>query len=132
MHGVDRLKTAARLSAQRPAQLPPLNVCIQVNIAAEASKAGVEPAQLRDLAAAIGQLPRLRLRGLMCMLPADQSSAANHAAFAALRGQLQHLNARRSPADALDTLSMGMSSDWQEAITCGATMVRLGRAIFQQ
>ena len=127
VHGVDRLRIAERLSAQRPHYAPPLQVCIQVNIAGDAAKAGVEPAAAFGLARALGALPRLTLRGLMCILPAGQSESDNRQAFQALSQLQQDINAR---GGALDTLSMGMSSDYREAIRQGATLIRIGTAIF--
>jgi PLP dependent protein len=127
VHGVDRLKIAERLSAQRPHYAPPLQVCIQVNIAGESGKAGVEPAQAPELARAMRALPRLRLRGLMCILPPGQSTQDNGHAFHAMALLLQQLNAQGS---ALDALSMGMSADFPEAIQQGATLIRVGTAIF--
>jgi len=133
VHGVDRLHIAERLSAQRPAALPALNVCLQVNVAGEASKGGVAPAALAPLAAAIERLPRLKLRGLMCILPAALGSSANRQLFAAARACLDRLNDSRSEPAAgrrLDTLSMGMSEDFAEAIAEGATCIRVGTALF--
>ena len=133
VHGVDRLHIAERLSAQRPATLPALNVCVQVSVAGEAGKGGVAPASLAPLAAAIGCLPRLRLRGLMCILPANLAPDANRALFAVLGECLARLNASYSDsptAARLDTLSMGMSEDFAEAIAEGATCIRIGTALF--
>ena len=113
VHAVDRLKIAERLSAQRPYHAPPLNVCLQVNIAAEATKGGVAAAQLPALAAAVAQLPRLKLRGLMCIPPEEAQAARQRAWFAQLRGLLDELNAGGL---SLDTLSMGMSADFEAAI----------------
>jgi pyridoxal phosphate enzyme (YggS family) len=127
VHGVDRLKVAERLSAQRPHYAPPLQACIQVNIAGEASKAGVEPAAAAQLAQAVQVLPRLKLRGLMCILPPGGSAQDNRATFHALQQLLQQLNAKGL---GLDTLSMGMSADFREAIGQGATLIRVGTAIF--
>ena len=127
VHGVDRLKTAERLSAQRDTFAPALNVCLQINIAGEASKAGIAPADAASLAAAVGRLPRLCLRGLMCILPAGLAAAEARRAFATMRTLLHQLNAA---GGALDTLSMGMSADFREAILEGATMVRVGTALF--
>jgi len=127
VHGVDRLRIAERLSAQRPAALAPLNVCIHVNIAAEASKAGIAPAELPQLAHALVRLPRLRLRGLMCILPAGQDPAANRGRFTAMRSLLGQL---REAALPVDTLSMGMSEDFPDAIQEGSTLVRIGTALF--
>ena len=127
VHGVDRLKVAERLSAQRPHYAPPLQVCIQVNIAGEAAKAGIEPAAAPALVQAVAALPRLKLRGLMCILPPGLSAQDNRASFGALQLLLQQLNAQGRE---LDTLSMGMSADFCEAIGQGATLIRVGTAIF--
>jgi PLP dependent protein len=127
VHGVDRLRIAERLSAQRPHHAPPLQLCIQVNIAAESGKAGIEPAAAAELARAVSSLPRLKLRGLMCILPAGQSAHDNRHCFHALALLLQQLNAQ---GGTLDALSMGMSSDYHEAIAQGATLIRIGTAIF--
>ncbi|MBI5040930.1 MAG: YggS family pyridoxal phosphate-dependent enzyme [Gammaproteobacteria bacterium] len=127
VHSVDRLKLAQRLSEQRPAALPPLNVCIQVNISGEGSKSGVAPGELDPLAHAVAVLPRLRLRGLMAIPAPTEDGAAQRAAFGRLRAALEHLNTQGL---ALDTLSMGMSDDLEAAIAEGATLVRIGSAIF--
>lgn len=127
VHSVDRLHVAQRLSAQRPHHAPPLNVCVQVHIADDPEKGGVEPQALPALLAAIAALPHLRLRGLMCMLPYESTPAAQHAAFASLRASL---DAARASGLALDTLSMGMSTDMEAAIQEGATIVRVGTALF--
>lgn len=127
VHGVDRERIAQRLSAQRPHHAPPLNVCVQVNIAAEPSKSGVTPAQTLPLLRAVAALPRLRLRGLMCMLPFDLPEAAQHQMFGAMRELRDAANAEGL---ALDTLSMGMSGDYPAAIAEGATIVRIGTALF--
>jgi hypothetical protein len=128
-HGVDRLKVARRLSEQRPDGLPPLNVCLQVNISAEVSKAGVSLAELPALAAAVAVLPHLRLRGLMT-LPARADGLENQRRpFAQLRQALERL---QGDGYALDTLSMGMSADLEAAIAEGATLVRVGTALFGQ
>jgi pyridoxal phosphate enzyme (YggS family) len=127
VHGIDRLRIAQRLSAQRPHYAAALQVCIQVNIAGEAAKAGVEPAAASGLAQALAALPRLKLRGLMCILPTGQSAQDNRASFHALRQLLQQLN---TEGLGLDTLSMGMSADFREAIGQGATLIRVGTAIF--
>jgi pyridoxal phosphate enzyme (YggS family) len=127
VHALDRLKIAARLSAQRPFHAPPLNVCLQVNLAGEATKGGVAPAQLPALAAGVAALPRLQLRGLMCIPPEETEVARQRAWFAQLRTLLEQLNASGS---ALDTLSMGMSGDFEAAIEEGATLVRIGTALF--
>ena len=127
VHGVDRLKIAERLSEQRPFHAPPLNVCLQVNIAGEASKGGVTPAELPALAAAVAVLPRLKLRGLMCIPPDEDDPARQRTWFAAMRHALEELNASGA---SLDTLSMGMSGDFEAAILEGATIVRIGTALF--
>lgn len=124
VHSVDRLKIAQRLSEQRPAHLPPLNICLQVNVSAEDSKSGCSPEALPELAKAIAALPNLRLRGLMAIPEPTDDVAAQHAAFAQLR-QL-----RDDLALNLDTLSMGMSHDLEAAIAEGATWVRIGTALF--
>ncbi|HEX4377682.1 MAG TPA: YggS family pyridoxal phosphate-dependent enzyme [Steroidobacteraceae bacterium] len=129
VHGVDRLRLAERLSAQRPHYAHPLQVCLQINIAGEDLKAGVPPAEASALALAVAALPRLQLRGLMCILPADLSPADNRLHFAALRALLDQINGTL-PERSLDSLSMGMSGDFGEAIMEGATMVRIGTAIF--
>jgi pyridoxal phosphate enzyme (YggS family) len=127
VHGLDRLKHAERLSTQRPTELAPLQVCLQVNLSAEASKGGVKPEDLPALAAAVSRLPGLKLRGLMTMPNPDTESAAQRAVFARLRLLLQDLCARGLD---LDTLSMGMSADMEAAIAEGSTMVRIGTDIF--
>ncbi|MFI4895852.1 MAG: YggS family pyridoxal phosphate-dependent enzyme [Steroidobacterales bacterium] len=127
VHGIDRLRIAERLASQRPHHAPPLEACIQVNIGQEAGKAGVAADEAQALALAVQALPRLRLRGLMCILPAGQGRETNRRSFAALR-VLQQRIGRRGPA--LDTLSMGMSADFREAILEGATLVRIGTALF--
>jgi PLP dependent protein len=127
VHAVDRIKIAERLSAQRPPLLPPLNVCLEVNIAGEASKGGIAPETAAALAAAVEKLPRLALRGLMCIPPEESEAARQRAWFARLRGLLEALNAAGSR---LDTLSMGMSNDFETAILEGATIVRIGTALF--
>ncbi|MBH3424422.1 MULTISPECIES: YggS family pyridoxal phosphate-dependent enzyme [Pseudomonas] len=124
VHSVDRLKIAQRLSEQRPADLPPLNICIQVNVSGEASKSGCTPADLPALATAIQALPRLTLRGLMAIPEPTDDRAAQDAAFAAVRDLQAGLDL------GLDTLSMGMSHDLESAIAQGATWVRIGTALF--
>ena len=124
VHSVDRLKIAQRLSEQRPADLPPLNICIQVNVSGEASKSGCTPHDLPALAAAINVLPRLKLRGLMAIPEPSDDRSEQDAAFATVRTLLQSLNM------GLDTLSMGMSHDLESAIAQGATWVRIGTALF--
>lgn len=124
VHSVDRLKIAQRLSEQRPADLPPLNICIQVNVSGEDSKSGCTPADLPALAKAISELPRLKLRGLMAIPEPTDDRAAQDAAFAAVQSLQASLNLP------LDTLSMGMSHDLESAIAQGATWVRIGTALF--
>ncbi len=124
VHSVDRLKIAQRLSEQRPTDLPPLNICIQVNVSGEASKSGCTPADLPALANAISALPRLKLRGLMAIPEPTEDRAAQDAAFARVRDLQTSLNLP------LDTLSMGMSHDLESAIAQGATWVRIGTALF--
>jgi PLP dependent protein len=127
VHSVDRLRIAERLSAQRPAGLPPLQACIQVNVSGEQSKSGCSPDEALPLAAAIGGLPRLQLRGLMTVPEATSDAAALAARFAVLRQLRDRINATGLR---LDTLSMGMSHDLETAIAEGATIVRVGTAIF--
>jgi pyridoxal phosphate enzyme (YggS family) len=127
VHSVDRLRVAERLSAQRPQSLPPLDVCLEVNISGEASKGGAAAEDLPALAAAVARLPRLRLRGLMAIPAPSADPAAQRAAFARVRTLYDALRARGYP---LDTLSMGMSGDLEAAIAEGATMVRVGTALF--
>jgi pyridoxal phosphate enzyme (YggS family) len=127
VHALDRPKVAERLAAQRPPEAPPLNVCLEVNIAGEPSKGGLMPAELPDLAAAVARLPRLTLRGLMCIPPEESEPARQRAWFARLRGLRDDLNAA---GYSLDTLSMGMSGDFETAIREGATIVRLGTVLF--
>lgn len=127
VHSVDRLRLAERLSAARLSQQAPLQVCIQVNLSAEASKSGCRPDQLGDLAEAVAKLPRLRLRGLMTIPQATSDVDLQRQRFAQLRQLKEDLLSRGL---VLDTLSMGMSDDLEAAIMEGATMVRIGRAIF--
>jgi len=127
VHTVDRLKIAQRLSEQRPPQLAPLQVCLQVNVSGEASKSGVEPARLGELAHAVAALPRLRLRGLMAIPEPTDDPVAQRAPHRLLAGLLAEL---RRQGLALDTLSMGMSADLEAAIAEGATIVRVGTALF--
>ncbi len=124
VHSVDRLKIAQRLSDQRPTQLPPLNICLQVNVSGEASKSGCAPEELHPLAQAVAALPNLRLRGLMCIPAPSDDPAEQRAAFARLRALRDELPLT------LDTLSMGMSQDLETAIAEGATWVRIGTALF--
>jgi pyridoxal phosphate enzyme (YggS family) len=127
VHAVDRLKIAERLSAQRPDHLPPLNLCLQLHVGGEASKGGIEAADIAPLAAAVRKLPRIRLRGLMCMPPAEESIAGQRQWFRETHQVFDYLNERGL---GLDTLSMGTSSDFESAIAEGATMIRIGTAIF--
>jgi PLP dependent protein len=129
VHAVDRLKIAQRLSDQRPPGLPPLQVCLQVNISAEASKSGLAPADVPALARAVASLPRLRLRGLMAIPEPAGDLAAQRRPHRALRELLLTLRAQGLD---VDTLSMGMSADLEAAILEGATIVRVGTAIFGQ
>jgi pyridoxal phosphate enzyme (YggS family) len=124
VHSVDRLKIAQRLAEQRPAGLAPLNICLQVNISGEASKAGCVPADLPELAKAVAALPGLRLRGLMAIPEPSTDPARQNAVFAEVRALSERLNL------GLDTLSMGMSEDLEAAIAQGATWVRVGTALF--
>jgi PLP dependent protein len=127
VHSVDRLKTAERLSDQRPGGLAPLNICLQVNISAEGSKSGVAPHELPALARAVAALPRLRLRGLMAIPEPVGDLQAQRAPHRALR---RLFDALRADGLALDTLSAGMSADLEAAVMEGSTMVRVGTAIF--
>ena len=127
VHGIDRLRLAERLSAQRPFHAPPLNVCIEVNLAGEARKAGAAPADVPALAAAVAALPRLTLRGLMALPPEEPTLVGQRRCFGELRTLFESLNARGAR---LDTLSMGMSADVEAAVLEGATLVRVGTALF--
>lgn len=127
VHGIDRAQIARRLSDQRGHFAPPLNVCLQVNVLGEASKGGVPPEELPELIDAVKELPRLRLRGLMCMLPHDAPEALQREGFARLR-QLRDEAIGRGIA--LDTLSMGMSDDLEAAVAEGSTLLRIGTALF--
>jgi PLP dependent protein len=129
VHAVDRQKIAARLAEARPAERAALNVCIQVNVSGEASKSGVAPGDELALAEAIAKLPRLRLRGLMAVPEPTSDPCARREAFALLRQRFDAVAAAGHP---VDTLSMGMSDDMDEAIAEGATLVRIGTAIFGQ
>ena len=128
VHSIDRLKIAERLSEQRPATLPPLQVCLQVNISGEDSKSGVAPADVPALARAVAALPRLRLRGLMAIPEPAADFDAQRAPHRALRVLMDEL--RGQGLSMLDTLSMGMSADLEAAVAEGATIVRVGTAIF--
>jgi pyridoxal phosphate enzyme (YggS family) len=133
VHSIDRLKIAQRLNDQRPSELPPLNVCVQVNISGESSKSGVEPNEVANLCIAISQMPHLRLRGLMSIPePTDdevQQKADHHQLFTIYNTLKQNLSLQIESVQ-LDTVSMGMSSDMSAAIAEGSTMVRIGTAIF--
>lgn len=127
VHGVDRLKIAQRLSDARPAALPPLNICIEINVSGEASKSGIAPEETQALARAIAQMPNLVLRGLMAIPAPTHDIALQHRQFRMLRELCESLRQDGLP---LDTLSMGMSDDFPVAIAEGATIVRIGTAIF--
>ena len=127
VHSIDRLKIAQRLSEQRPEGLPPLNVCVQVNVSGEASKSGIEPAEASALAHAVAALPRLKLRGLMSIPEPEAELEAQRVPHRTLHALAEQLRADGLP---LDTLSMGMSADLEAAVLEGATIVRVGTAIF--
>lgn len=127
VHSVDRIRIAERLSSQRPESMAPLAVCIQVSVGGESTKSGVAPVALAALADAVAGLPRLRLRGLMALPPAEADAARQRHWFAQLRRLSEGLNAA---GHRLDTLSMGMSGDFEAAIAEGATQLRVGTAIF--
>lgn len=127
VHTIDKLKTAKRLSQQRPAHLSPLNICLQVNIDDEPGKSGVSVDAVRPLAVACAELPGIRLRGLMCLPAIREDFAAQREPFARLRRIQEDL---QSGGLSLDTLSMGMSGDFRAAIFEGATIVRIGTALF--
>jgi len=124
---VDRARIATRLDAQRPQYAGPLDVLLQVRLGDEPGKGGVPPDELPELAEFVAGLPHLRLRGLMCIPPPVSDEAAQRVPFARLRGLLEDLNAR---GHRLDTLSMGMSADLEAAVLEGATLVRIGTAVF--
>ncbi len=127
VHTVDRERIAIRLSEQRPHYAAPLNICLQVRLADEPGKGGAAPEQLLELASTVSALPRLKLRGLMCIPPARDDFEEQYALFAQLAERQRELTAR---GFALDVLSMGMSPDLEAAVAAGATMVRIGTAIF--
>jgi len=127
VHSVDRLKIAVRLNEQRPAELLPLNICLQVNIGAEQQKAGIAPAHLPLLAAQVRTLSRLRLRGLMALPPVNNDVEIQRGHFRQLKRAFEQL---RNDGYPLDTLSMGMSTDLEAAIAEGSTLVRIGTALF--
>jgi len=127
VHAVDRARIAERLSAQRPFHAPPINICLQLHVGGEASKGGVELAELPALARQVSELPRLRLRGIMCMPPAEEDVARQRHWFRETRRLFDYLNEH---GFGLDTLSMGTTADFEAAIAEGSTMVRIGTAIF--
>lgn len=127
VHTLDRESIARRLSDQRPAELPPLHVCLQVNVSSEGSKGGVAPERLPELADVVAGLPRLTLRGLMAIPAPAKDPEAQRAPFRELRELMERMNAR---GHRMDTLSMGMSDDLEAAIMEGATLIRVGTAIF--
>lgn len=127
LHSLERLRVAERLSRQRPDALPPLQVCLQVNVSGESSKAGINPSDTVELARAVAELPGLRLRGLMTMPEPSVDPRRQRASFATLRECLERL---RETLPQLDTLSMGMSDDLESAVAEGATIVRIGTAVF--
>ena len=129
VHSVEREKIARRLSEQRPAHLPPLNVCLQVNISGEASKSGVAPEEVAALAREVAAMPNLKLRGLMAIPEPEEDIERQRAPLRRMRELFASLQAQGL---ALDTLSMGMSSDLEAAVAEGATIVRIGTAIFGQ
>ena len=127
VHTIDKLKTARRLSDQRPDGLPPLNVCVQVNVDDEAQKSGIAPGEVLELARACAELPHLELRGLMCLPAIREGFEAQREPFAVLRDIAEGL---RDHGIDTDTLSMGMTADYRAAIFEGATIVRIGTALF--
>jgi len=127
VHGVDRTRAAAALAKARPGSAPPLNVCVQVNISDEATKGGVPPGQALLLAREVAAMPRLKLRGLMGMASATQDAQERRRQFALLRGTAELI---RAAGIEMDTLSMGMSDDYTEALQEGANMIRIGTALF--
>ncbi len=129
VHSVDRFKIAQRLNDQRPGEMPPLNICLQVNISEEASKSGVLPADLPTLAAKVAALKNIRLRGLMAIPASSDDPEQQRKPFAQMNNLLKSLQ-QQLPDQPLDTLSMGMSGDMDAAILEGATIVRIGTALF--
>ncbi|MEO8308752.1 MAG: YggS family pyridoxal phosphate-dependent enzyme [Pseudomonadota bacterium] len=127
VHSVDRLKVAERLSVQRAPELPPLNLCIQVSVSGEIGKGGVPPGEAVQLLRAVAALPRLRVRGLMCMLPFGADPARQRGDFMQVHDLL---DAGRAQGLQLDTLSMGMSDDLEQAVAAGSTLLRIGTALF--
>jgi pyridoxal phosphate enzyme (YggS family) len=130
VHGVDRFKIAQRLSEQRPPHLPPLQICLQLNISNEDSKSGIALDTLTELARDVAQLPHLQLRGLMALPAPEQDPVRQRAVFAQVRKALEQLNHARLITPPMDTLSMGMSGDLEAAVAEGATMVRIGTDLF--
>jgi hypothetical protein len=133
VHSVERLKIAERLNAQRPEEMPPLNICLQVNVSEETNKSGLRLAELPELARALVKLPRLRLRGLMTIPAPCDDFALQRQPLAQLRKALEQLKQAGLPENVstfMDTLSMGMSHDLEAAVAEGATIVRIGSAIF--
>lgn len=136
IHSVDRTKIAERLSNQRPASSPPLNICVQVNIDNSPTKSGVSPAEAAALCHTVYHLPQLQLRGLMCIPEPRSDFSAQQAVFAELAALRDAIRAQLTPVDAttdhltLDTLSMGMSADYPAAIAAGATIIRIGTRLF--
>jgi pyridoxal phosphate enzyme (YggS family) len=130
VHSVDRIKIAKRLSEQRPDHLPPINICLQVNIDAEPSKSGVLPEDAIDLALIISDLPNIHLRGLMAIPKASSTLDAQRQPFRALRLLKEQVNQQLDNSQKLDTLSMGMSDDIEAAILEGSTILRVGTDIF--
>jgi PLP dependent protein len=127
VHSVDRLRIAERLSAQRPYHAPALNICLQINLGGEATKGGATPEEAPALVEAIHKLPRLKLRGLMTLPPEEEDEARQRHWFSLLRQVFAELNARGA---GLDSLSMGMTADFEAAVLEGATLIRVGTAIF--
>lgn len=127
LHTLSRLKTAERISVQRPSDMPPLQVCIEVNVSGEAAKHGVPPEDALPLALAAGKLPNIEVRGVMCVASANADEAELRRQFGTAAAVLQQFQTAGLNAD---TLSMGMSGDMETAVACGATMVRIGSAIF--
>lgn len=127
VHTIDKTKTARRLSDQRPTELGPLNICLQVNLDGEASKAGVAPEALAELVSAVAELPNIALRGLMCLPASRETFDEQRQPFRALRKMAE---SQRAAGVSMDTLSMGMSGDYRAAIFEGATIVRIGTALF--
>ena len=130
VQSVDRLKIAQRLSEQRPPHLPPLQVCLQVNIDGGSNKSGVAPSELQALVQGVAKLPRLRLRGLMMIPEPAITFGAARAVFTSAKSLFDQMNRLSVLPEPMDTLSMGMTADLEAAIAAGSTMVRVGTAIF--